>query len=380
MDDSKGKTVVHVITKATWGGAQVYVYDLLEEARKRGFATKLIYGVEGELVEKLRETSTQCIRIPSLSRNASLLRDLRSLMSLYTLFRKERGSYIHLHSSKAGFIGSLAGVLARAPYVFFTAHGWPHNESRPEWQKLACKILEWCTILFSHKTIAVSDTVHAQAPDFLLHHKVVTIKNGVAPFSLFGKDNARIVLGMSRAPQSFIFGTIAELHQNKGLDILIKSFADVHKLFPDTKLCIIGGGEEERALKDLIAKEKLGEHVHFLGHVSNAKEYLKAFTVFVLPSRTEALGYVLLEAGVARVPCISTRVGGIPEIIEHQKTGLLVSKEDIRELSLAMQFALTHKEELLAYSGNLYEKVVHEYSREMMLEKIFHLYSTPKNS
>jgi len=381
MDDSKEPfKILHIITKATWGGADVYVHDLLEEAKKQDLETKLVYGVPGELSERVTQLGIPTIHTPSLERNVNIFGDLKTLFTLYSILKKERPNVVHIHSSKAGFIGSVAARFACIPKIIFTAHGWPHNESRPEWQKIVFRVLEWCTIFFSTQTIAVSETMHAQAPDIFLRKKVITIKNGVSPFSLYGKENARGALQLFFPAQTFVFGTIAELHKNKGLDVLIRAFAQVHKQYPYIKLCIIGGGEEQASLEKLILQEKLTQDIILLGNIPNAKEYLKAFTVFVLPSRTEALGYVLLEAGIAKIPCIASRVGGIPEIINHQETGLSVSKEDVREFTLALLFALTHKQEMETYAKNLHEKVLREYSKEEMLTKIFALYSTPKNS
>lgn len=381
MNDSKeSPKILQVITKATWGGAQVYVYDLLQESLRRNFQSTLVYGASGELSEKSRLLQVPSITIPSLIRDVTIWGDLKTLFTLYKIFRKEQADIIHIHSSKAGFTGSVAARLARCKKIIFTAHGWPHNESRPEWQKIFFRFLEWLTILFSTHTIVVSDTMYIQAPSFLIHKKLHVIKNGVDSFTLYGKENARTALHLSYPTNTFVFGTIAELHKNKGLDILIHAFKKVHSNYPTAKLCIIGDGEEKDSLEQVIRREKLEDAVVLLGNIPEAKEYLKAFTVFVLPSRTEALGYVLLEAGMAKIPCIATRVGGIPEIIEHEKTGILVSKNDIRELSMALEFSITHKQHIETYAQSLHEKVIAEYSKKEMLEKIFTLYSTPKNS
>jgi glycosyltransferase involved in cell wall biosynthesis len=381
MDDSKvpGK-ILHIITKATWGGPQVYVYDLLQEAKNRGFRTGLIYSTPGELSERSIVLDIPLIQISTLERNINIFRDIKTLFALRKILKKERPDIVHIHSSKAGLVGSLSARFAHIPKIFFTAHGWPHNESRSEWQKIVFRFLEWLTILFSTNTIAVSETMQSQAPDFLLSKKVFTIKNGLDIFSMYGKENARTALHLPFPPHAFVFGTIAELHKNKGLDVLIRAFAQIHKQYPHTKLCIIGEGEERTSLEKIILQEKLTQDIVLLGHVQNAKEYLKAFTVFVLPSRTEALGYVLLEAGIAKIPCVASRIGGIPEIIDHEKTGLLVSAEDVRELALALSFTLNHKDILDTYAEALYKKVTSEYSKQEMFEKIFTLYSTPKNS
>ncbi len=381
MDDSKAPPkILHIITKAAWGGPQVYVYDLLYEAKTRGFETGIMYSTEGELSDKISLLSITRIHVPLFEQKVGLWGNVRIIFTLQKILRKERPDIVHIHSSKAGVVGSLAARLARIPKIIFTAHGWLHNESYPEWQKILFRFLEWLTILFSTNIITVSETTHAQAPDFLLSKKVSTIKNGLDTFSMYGKENARVALHLPFPPQAFVFGTIADLHKNKGLDILIHAFAQIHKQYPHTKLCIVGGGEERASLEKVISQEKLTQDIILLGHVQNAKEYLKAFTVFVLPSRTEALGYALLEAGIAKIPCIASRIGGIPEIIEHQKTGLLVSKEDVRELSLALSFAVTNKDIMESYAQALYEKVLREYAKKEMLEKIFILYSTPKNS
>jgi len=381
MDDSKEhRKILHIITKATWGGAQVYVFDLLCEAQKRGFEPVLIYGTNGELSERVVGFGIRTLQTNSLERDVHILGDIKTLFSLYKIIQKECPDVVHVHSSKAGLLGSIAARLARTKKIVFTAHGWPHNESRPDWQKIIFRFLEWLTILFSTNTIAVSETMHAQAPDLFLQNKITVIRNGIDSFSLYGKENARAALNLFFPAQTFVFGTIAELHKNKGLDVLIQAFANIHKQYPLAKLCIIGGGDEKSNLEKRIAQEKLTDAVLLLGNIPNAKEYLRAFTVFVLPSRTEALGYVLLEAGMSKIPCVGTRVGGIPEIIEHNKTGILVSKEDVRELTLALEFSLTHKHEMETYAKNLHEKVLAVYSKKEMLDKIFTLYSTPKNS
>ncbi len=364
--------ILQVITKANWGGAQVYVHDLLQASALFNAESVLVYGTSGALLEKISPIPT--IHISSLERNITLFGDIKTFFSLYRLFRKERPDVVHLHSSKAAVIGSIAARMARVPRIIFTAHGWPYNESRPWWQRIIFICFAWLAVQMSHTTIAVSHTVRVQAPLFFTNHKIQTIHNGVESFSLYGKENARSALGLKLPKDAFIFGSIGELHKSKGFDILLQSFARIHKKHPHTHLIIMGEGEERTHLEAIIAKEKLAACVTLCGHVDNAKEFLRAYNVFVLPSRTEALGYVLLEAGIAHVPVIGTRVGGIPEIIEHKHTGLLVTKGDMRELTLAMEYSLSHKQELDEYSKNLATKVATEYKKEDMLKAIYALY------
>ena len=117
---------------------------------------------------------------------------------------------------------------------------------------------------------------------------------------------------------------IAELNKNKGLIYMIEAISLLKKECPHIHYMILGDGEDREKLKKIISGKRLGKTVLMPGFVDNAPNYLKAFDLFVLPSITEALGLVILEAGQAELPVIATSVGGIPEIIDDMRTGILV--------------------------------------------------------
>ena len=376
--EARPTRIFHLITKANWGGAQVYVQSLIQGSYAMNAECTLIYGIKGALLESL--PNIPHIHIPTLERNVRILGDVKTLWSLYTLFKKERPDVVHLHSSKASVIGSIAARLAHCPRIVFTAHGWPYNELRPWWQKSIFYFLSWCAVAASHVTICVSHAVHAQSPYFLHKKKLRTIHNGVSSVPLFSKENSLKELGIHIEKKMHIFGSIGELHPNKGFDILIRSFALLHKKHQNTHLSIIGEGESRALLEKYIYVEKLENAITLHGYIKNAREYIHAFNTFILPSRTEALGYVLLEAGLAKIPCIATQVGGIPEIIHQKETGLLVSHTDVRELCAAMEYALLHTTIMHTYADSLFRKVSSEYTENEMLKKTYALYSTPKNS
>lgn len=108
-----------------------------------------------------------------------------------------------------------------------------------------------------------------------------------------------------------------------------------------------------------------------------AARYLKAFDLFVLPSRKEGLPYALLEAGFATLPVVATLVGGVPDIIEHGKTGLLVRPGNMRELKDAIEWHLTHPKEATDRAESLRQKVSREFSFERaMLPRTLEVYSS----
>ncbi len=111
-----------------------------------------------------------------------------------------------------------------------------------------------------------------------------------------------------------------------------------------------------------------------LGFQKEASTLLKAFDLFLLPSKKEGLPYAILEAGMAGVPVISTNVGGIPEIISSDKEGLIVPPQDSEKLKEAIQYAIKNPEEMKNKGETLKNKVLNNYNFKSTLEKITNLY------
>jgi glycosyltransferase involved in cell wall biosynthesis len=132
----------------------------------------------------------------------------------------------------------------------------------------------------------------------------------------------------------------------KGIHHLIKAFSDVLTKYPDVRLIIAGKGEEEEKLKSLAEKSGVGGCVHFVGHLDQQTlgAYIKNARALVLPSLTEGLGRVAIEAHLLERPVIASRVGGIPEIVSDEKTGLLVEPGDAESLGNALVKLLDNPE------------------------------------
>lgn len=372
---STNKKVLYVITKATWGGAQRYVYDLAVEAKKQGYDVAVAYGSDGMLADKLKEQSIRTISFPSLGRDVNLTKDIAVFWDLIRLFRKERPNVVHINSSKVGGLGTLAARLARVPNIIFTAHGWAFNEERTSLQRGAILFISWLTMLFAHKTIVVSNRMHDQAPQFFVARKIHVIHNSIHAIRFYTQKEARATLGLEGLPNNtLLLGTIGELHKNKGQVYLLEAFAQLKNESANIHLCIIGRGEEEESLKNKVKELGIESDVTFTGFVDEAVRYLHVFDIFLLPSITEAFGYVLLEAGLAELPVIATRVGGIPEIIENDVDGLLVRPRDVKELMLAIKFLLENKERRESYAKALKHKVSEEFVFKKMCDKTFKLY------
>lgn len=316
--------ILLVITKATWGGAQQYVYDLATTFHHQGDVVHVAYGTTGQLAEHLQAAQVPTFSIPGLVRDVSFGAEVRAFWALCAHLRATTPDVVHTNSSKAGILAALAARICGVRRIVFTAHGWAYNEKRPLWQKALIALIHWCTVLLADVTICVSPAVMRDAAWMpFVQSRLVLIRNGRTTEPLLPRPEARAHLVSATDTTDTWIGTVAELHPTKNIDVLIDAFALIADT-TDTRLVVIGEGHDRPRLEARIHEHRLAERIHLVGFIPHAARYLAAFDIFVLPSHTEALGYVLLEAGHARLPVIATRVGGIPDIITHRKTGLLV--------------------------------------------------------
>lgn len=351
--EKRRKKVMYLITKANFGGAQRYVFDLATHIDGSEYEAVVVAGGEGELLQALGHQHIRTISLPSLQNTLAPRLALQSLRELYTLLKVERPDILHSNSSVAGLLGSIVGRALRIPRIIFTAHGWSFNEDRPWYQKILFIVLHSLTVLLSHRTIAVSQAVIDQLPLPGKEKKMKIVYPGRTIGPMYEQTDARTHLTevhqtLAAYPNDFWIGHIAELHPIKNQLLLIRMMETIVREHPTTRLIIIGEGTERTHLQTEITARGLSEHVFLVGALFEAARFLKAFNLFVLPSRSESYGYVIHEAGIASVPVVATSVGGIPEVITNGVSGFLVPDNDLQAftravLCLMTDTALAHK-------------------------------------
>lgn len=379
-DDSVGQKtkVLFVITKSNWGGAQKYVYELATSLDLKHFEPVVALGGAGVLANKLHHENIRVISLASLDRDINPLRDFASFRDLLRIMRDERPDAVHLNSSKIGGLGSLAARIAGVPRIIFTAHGWAFNEDRSILSRLIIKLLYFITIALCDTTIAVSYAVAGVAPAWWMRNKVVVIHPPThLGVDLASRKSARDHFERSvpalRGDNRLWIGIVAELHKNKGISYAIESMRDLD-LQKKAALVIVGTGQEETVLKNLVQASSLSGSVFFTGFDGDAPRLMSAFDIFLLPSTTEAFGYVLLEAGFAGLPVVASNVGGVPEIIDNEMSGLLVTPRKHGVLREALH-RLINSSALRAKLGlALHTKVLHEFSPQAIVTQTAKLY------
>ncbi len=383
--------VLILITKSNWGGAQRYVYDLATHLNPQSFDVEVYTGSPGPLVDRLKEAGIKAEGTLAVGRDVSLREDIKAFFDLMRLLKNKKPDVLHVNSSKIGGLGALAGRLMKVPHIVFTSHGWAFNEDRTFFLKTLIRISYWIIFWLSHETIAVSDATKSQVENWPLIGKITTVHNGIESSSVFSKINARHELSkmhptfaqaLSSAPARslIVVGSIGELHPIKGFDYALEGISLLIQKYKNQGIpkkivyAIIGDGEKKAHIENRIKELNLGDSVFMFGHVKDAYHYMKAFDIFLVPSLSEGLPYIVLEAGLASLPTIATAVGGITEILDDMQSGILIQPRKSREIEYALDFYITHKKVQKEYGEAFHKKVMSEFNIQQMVEKTSAIY------
>jgi glycosyltransferase involved in cell wall biosynthesis len=320
----KRPRVLHICSDTNIGGAGRYVLALLTQPLVTERFEVAVACPEGELAVALRQAGVQVLLYPGADTSFSWA----SLTVLVKLMRAWRPAVVHTHGSLAGRV---AGALVGARIVY-TKHGLASTAEQAIQVRTPGALLKRLAVrAFVHRTVAVSAAVKRSLvaagadPD-----RVVIIPGGIDLEAYAG------ACAVTSAPTDTI-GTMARLSHEKGIDVLLRAVAD---LPASTQVLIGGDGPQLGPLAAQIAELGLANRVTLAGFVSDVPQFMTQLNLFVLPSRSEGLGLVLIEAMAAGLPVVATQVGGIPEVVVHGETGLLVPPEDAGALAAAIRQVL----------------------------------------
>ncbi|MFN3188119.1 MAG: glycosyltransferase [Candidatus Paceibacteria bacterium] len=380
MDQSR-KKILFLITKSNYGGAQRYVHELATNYQSQ-YEVIVACGGRGLMVKKLEADGVRTIEIKNFQRDISLLKELGAIRELWKLYKNEKPDVVHLNSSKAGLLGALVARAARVPRIIFTIHGWAFHEPRPWWWKGLTWLGGYLTVLLAHRSIPISQYDVAHSHLYGLKWKLTpVIYNGVAETLLIPREQARTHLvgqeTADRHQKDIWIITTAELHPKKNLSTAIAAVI-AHNTNPEIKhrlfYIIMGDGVLRHELEAQIMSQQATDYVYLCGYINDAKKYLSAGDIFLLPSKQEGLPFALLEAGIAGIPSIASNVCGLPEVITHETHGLLFDPYDVDSLAEAL-YTMSHQPlTQMTYGTMIKENVRDNFSLSNTLEQTRNCY------
>ena len=340
-----------------------------------------------ELAKRLEEKNIRVIRLKYLIREINLWRDIAAAFEIRGLLKKEKPDVVHLNSTKAGFIGALAGWLStppRLPFVrrgdwqprlIYTIHGWIFNEPLPIWRKKLYLHLEKISAQICDALIVLSQNDEQIGVDkkICASQKLKLIPHGIVPPEFLSPNEARKKI--CNLQSAICIGSVANFYPTKGLPYLIEAAKILKNENINFQLVIIGDGKERKNLETLIKRGDLENIIILIGQIPDAAKYLRAFDIFALPSLKEGLPYAILEAMYAALPIVATRVGGIPEMITEGVSGLLVPPKNPEALAKTLKKLIEDLElrERLGQKAN--EAAEQRFNLKRMLEETKKIYA-----
>lgn len=378
--------ILEVITLGEIGGAQTVLADIV-----KGFTDGKRYDVEidvmtgpGEYLPHLLDQGFEgtVIQTPYLTRKINLFKDFAALFQLMRLCREKKYNLVHCHSSKAAWLGRLAGVFAGVPRICVTVHGVPF---RPGISKLARHIyrnIEKLLIPLRAEYVFVSPADMLEMQALGLHPancKVIPNGRPVPAKPEQGKGLRDLIPVSNEAPIISMIGRLSEQKNPLSCIRVVKKLMEIYP--PDLAtpyFVLIGDGPLSQETEKAIRQYGLSDYVHLLGPLENASRYLWETDIALLTSNYEACPLVAIEAMATGTPIVASDVGGTGYVVKHGETGYLYSPADEAEaaeyiISLLTDIALRDKmskKALESYQTNFtVDRMVEEYIDYFGLEK-----------
>lgn len=285
---------------------------------------------------------------------------IKPIRKMLALCREKKFEIVICHRYKPSYIMMWVAKFFPIPALVFVMHELGTMSSIG--RRLLIAMLGKKNMLFGGVSNAVRDDMR-RSLWFIPKERVVTLYNVLdveqTEPTLLTREEARASLGITT--NDFVFGNIARLAPNKDQETLLRAFAAIKIVCSNIKLIIIGDGLLENKLKALTTELGIHHDVIFTGFLASGYRYMPAFDCFVLSSIQEAFGRVLLEAMIARLPVIATRVHGIPEVMGD--TGVLIDAGKVDMLSAMMKQVYLAAPAKREHTGSVaYQRVLDHFS------------------
>jgi succinoglycan biosynthesis protein ExoA len=324
MSGTKMK-VLHLVASNFVGGPEKQILRHAIDVRDVGIEVYVgSFRDQPERAEILNEAEQS--GLPTYECKSSWKFDLRAVRDLAAFLKRERIQLLCTHGFKANIIGGLSKIIAVVPQIAF-CRGWTGETLRVR----VYEFVERRALLFADQIVCVSA---AQAKILgrtsRLRARITVVHNAASGPVCLASESQRAThkaqLGFPR--NALLIGTVGRLSIEKGQRYLVAAAVELLSEFRDVRIVILGEGRERANLEAQIERLGVGKIVQLQGFIKDIGPWFKAFDVLANCSLTEGIPNVILEALAAGTPVVATAVGGVPELIKDQETGLLVPPAD----------------------------------------------------
>jgi glycosyltransferase involved in cell wall biosynthesis len=361
----KPLTVLHTEWSSGWGGQEIRILAESQALRARGYNMMIATQQDSQLLQQAKEAGFKTFAVKM---HKGL--NFGAIWTIAKIIKEQHVDIVHSHSSVDHRLAGLAAKLLGCPLVRSRHLSTPIKRS-PLSKFLYTRLAD--RVITSGEFIRQAMIVWNRMPEDL----IVSIPAGIdeKKFSLErALPDVREEQGWGK--EAFVVGIVAVLRSWKGHEDLIAAVDIARRSIPNLKLLVVGEGVRRHAIEKMIEEAGLGDIVRLAGYQKDPAPYIKAMDVVVLPSyANEATSQVLPQAMAMMRPVISTNIGGLPEVVEHESTGLLVPPRSPFAIAEAIQ-RLYQDPELRSKLARIgYERVIERFTFTRMIDDTAAVYN-----
>lgn len=355
--------ILHISSALSWRGGEQQIAYLINELKELGHNNFLMHPKNAPIAEH-SSIKGKCFCVPytkAFSANPFVGHRIKKNVSKYKI------DIIHAHDSHAHTFLYLSYKLFKLKIPSVVSRRVDFSISSSSYKKYSHPHIK--------KILCVSNKINEIVSDSLgSNERVETVYSGV-DLEKFGKSSATNLREVYSIPATHkIIANVSAIAGHKDYETFVNTARAVLDIRPDVTFLIIGadGGERDRII-DMIDSNRLGAHIKMTGYIEDAYQLIKQLDVFLFPSKMEGLGTSILDAQASCTPVVSTFAGGIPELIQHKKTGLLSPIGDAQDLANNINLVLNDDElrQKLIYNA---KANVRKFSKKHTARKTLNIY------
>lgn len=359
------KSILHSIDTTGPGGAETVFLDLVEKLQIDGYKNFAVIKGPGWVEDQLKRRNISYLILKPYG-----FLSIPYYVDLFKVIRRNNTRLVHAHLLGSTLTYSILALIARIP-VIATLHGRVDVNPNERFVAIKNRIMK----MGVSRLVAVSRDLASYIADRKLFRQkdIQVIYNGIeeSRYSKNTSQSLRARLGITN--NAILVGSLGNVRPAKSYDVLVRAAAILLEETSPLKASgrelhfVVAGHQKPdlmAELQELIRQTGIEDNVHFIGFYDNTAEFLGQLDYFVLSSSSEGFSIATIEAMASGLPVVVTRCGGPEEIIEHQKTGLLVAVNDPKALANGLKLLIENKQfsDELAGAGRKHVESVFSFS------------------
>lgn len=357
------KKILH-ICQSNIGGTTEYIYLLIKNLDKNKYENILVCPSSGNIKIKISELG---IKIYSLEmiREISFFKDLKDILELRKIIKRENPNILFLHSSKAGALGRIASIGLKNLKVLYNPHGWAFTMDCSEKKKKFYALIEKVLSFFTYKIINISEDEYRKAIAYGINSKkMVIVENGIDIEKY--KENSKI-----KFLDKFVIGFVGRLSEQKNPMFLIKICEElIRRKEKEFIFYIVGDGELRDEFEKEIKDKKLEQYFFVRGWSEKVEEEIRNFDVALMISKWEGFGLVVCEYMAALKPIIAVAIGGVKNILDEKNSFYIKDFSEKKFVESILKVRYKNKEEVNFKKEKAYNDVKTKFTIKNVINKI----------